>query len=94
MKRLVTIHIWNMRNTAFSKYLYLGFVAFGLYLLLFKKEMSEAAIFFGIALAFDPFNQEISFNNRPTWQKLVLIIQVILVFSLFGISWFKDIKTS
>lgn len=83
-----------MKNTPFSKFLYLGFVAFGLYLLLVKKEMSEAAIYFGIALAFDPFNQEISFNNRPIWQKLVLIVQVVLVFSLFGISWFKDLQSS
>ncbi len=80
-----------MKDTIFAKCLYIGFVAFGFYLLLFKQQFSEAAIYFGIALAFDPFNPETSFKDRPIWQKLVLIIQVILVFTLFGITWFKAI---
>jgi hypothetical protein len=39
---------------------------------------------FGIGLAFDPFDQEQKWNDRPTWQKAVLIIHLGLVAAMFG----------
>jgi len=42
----------------FNRWLYLGFVLFGTYLLLLRRDLSESAIYFGIALAFDPFDQK------------------------------------
>jgi hypothetical protein len=44
----------------------------------------QAASSFGIGLAFDPFDQEQKWNDRPTWQKAVLIIHLALVAGLFG----------
>jgi len=44
----------------------------------------QAASSFGIVLAFDPFDQEQKWNDRPTWQKAVLIIHLALVAGLFG----------
>jgi len=44
----------------------------------------EAAASLGIALAFDPFDQDQKWNDRPTWQKAVLIIHLGLVAAMFG----------
>jgi len=64
--------------------LYIGFVIFGIYLLLFKKQFSEAVIYLGVALAFDPFNQNQTWKQRPVWQRAVLILHLALVAALFG----------
>lgn len=44
----------------------------------------EAAASLGIGLAFDPFNLEQKWNDRPVWQKMVLIANLGLVAALFG----------
>jgi hypothetical protein len=44
----------------------------------------QAGSSIGIALAFDPFNQEQKWNDRPSWQKAVLIIHLVLVAVMFG----------
>ena len=35
-------------------------------------------------LAFDPFDTEQKWNDRPTWQKVVLIVHLALVAAMFG----------
>jgi H+/Cl- antiporter ClcA len=71
-------------KTSFNKYLYIGFVLFGIYELAFRHSAGDAATYMGIALAFDPFNQEQSWKERPTWQKAILIIHLGIVAGLFG----------
>ena len=71
-------------KTNFNKILYFGFVLFGIYFSVFKRDFSDAGIQFGIALAFDPFDQTVSWKERPTWQKAVLIIHLGIVAALFG----------
>jgi hypothetical protein len=71
-------------KTSFNKYLYIGFVLFGLYELLVKHSALEAATRFGIALAFDPFDQDQPWKERPMWQKAVLIVHLAVVAGLFG----------
>jgi hypothetical protein len=44
----------------------------------------QATASLGIGLAFDPFNPEQKWNDRPTWQKAVLIIHLALVAGMFG----------
>ena len=44
----------------------------------------QATASLGIGLAFDPFDQEQKWNDRPTWQKTVLIVHLGLVAALFG----------
>ena len=71
-------------KTSFNKYIYIGFILFGIYELLLKHAPSEAASYIGIALAFDPFDQSQPWKERPTWQKAVLIIHLTFVVALFG----------
>ncbi len=45
----------------------------------------EAAATLGIALAFDPFDTDQKWNDRPLWQKVVLIIHIAFVAAMFGL---------
>ena len=54
-------------KTPFSKYLYIGFIILGLYQAIFTKDYVQAAASMGIGLAFDPFDTEQKWNERPTW---------------------------
>lgn len=47
----------------------------------------NAASNLGIALIFDPFNQQKKWNDRPLYQRVWLIVHVMLVFGLFAISF-------
>ena len=71
-------------NTPFNKFLYLGFLFLGLFQAFFTKDYTQSAASLGIALAFDPFNTEQKWNDRPRWQKAVLIIHLALVAAMFG----------
>ena len=43
----------------------------------------------GVALAFDPFDQDQKWNDRPTWQKVVLFVHLGVAAALLGyaIGW-------
>lgn len=71
-------------KTSFNKFIYTGFILIGLFELFIIHDVGNAATYLGIALAFDPFNQEQAWKERPKWQKIVLIIHVAIVFGLFG----------
>lgn len=71
-------------KTPFSKYLYIGFIVLGLYQAFSTKDYMQAAASMGIGLAFDPFNTEQKWNDRPTWQKAILLIHLSIVAALFG----------
>lgn len=71
-------------KTPFHKYLYVGFLILGLYQAFFNKDYMQAAASLGIALAFDPFNPDQKWNDRPIWQKVVLIVHLALVAGMFG----------
>ena len=68
----------------FNKYLYIGFLLLGLYQAFVTKDYIQAAASLGIGLAFDPFDIEQKWNDRPTWQKAILIIHLGLVAAMFG----------
>jgi len=72
-------------KTPFNKFLYVGFLALGLYQALMNKDYIQAASSLGIGLAFDPFNNEQKWTDRPTWQKSVLIIHLAWVAAMFGL---------
>jgi len=72
-------------KTPFNKFLYVGFLALGLYQALMNKDYIQAAASMGIGLAFDPFDTEQKWTDRPTWQKSVLIIHLALVAAMFGL---------
>ncbi len=71
-------------KTAFNKYLYIGFVILGIYQAIANKDYMQAASSLGIAMAFDPFNTEQKWNDRPIWQKAALIIHLGLCAAFFG----------
>jgi hypothetical protein len=75
-------------KTNFNKFLYIEFVILG-GVYLFQKDIGQTLIFFGIALAFDPFNVEQKWNDRPNWQKIILITHLSIVFGLVFIELFK-----
>jgi hypothetical protein len=71
-------------KTPVNKFIYLGFLVLGIYQAIFTKDYIQATSSLGIGMAFDPFNPEQKWNDRPTWQKAVLIIHLVLVAGLFG----------
>jgi hypothetical protein len=72
-------------KTPFNKFLYMGFLALGLYQALMNRDYIQAASSMGIGLAFDPFDTEQKWTDRLTWQKSVLIIHLALVAAMFGL---------
>ncbi len=76
-------------KTSFNKILYIGFLLLGLFQALFSKDYMQAGSSIGIALAFDPFDQEQKWSDRPTWQKAVLIVHLAVAGLLLGyaIGW-------
>jgi hypothetical protein len=72
-------------KTHFNRYLYLGFLVLGTYQAAFTKDYLQAASSFGIGMAFDPFNPDQPWKQRPSWQKAVLIIQLGLTAALLGL---------
>ena len=69
----------------FNKFLYIGFLLLGIYQAVISKDYIQAAASMGIGLAFDPFDIEQKWNDRPTWQKAVMIIHLALVAAMFGL---------
>ena len=72
-------------KTPFNKYLYIGFLLLGTYQALFHKDYIQEAASFGIGLAFDPFDPSQPWNERPTWQKIVLYVHLAIVAAMFGL---------
>ena len=72
-------------NTSINKFLYLGFLALGRYQALVNKDYMQATASFGIGLAFDPFDIEQKWNDRPMWQKVVLILHLGITAAMFGL---------
>ena len=71
-------------KTSFNKFLYIGFIFLGLFQAFFSKDYMQAASSLGIGLAFDPFDTEQKWNERPTWQKVVLFAHLALVAAMLG----------
>lgn len=83
----------NVTKGAFSflRILYGAFVALGIYYLV-RKEISEAMSTLGIGLIFDPFDQQVKWNDRPAYQKIWLIVHLSVVLGLVGILFFSWLK--
>ena len=55
-----------------------------MYQAFFTKDYMQSAASLGIGLAFDPFDTEQKWNDRPTWQKAILFLHLGLVAAMFG----------
>ncbi len=73
----------NSRNqsTVINKFAYVAFFLLGVFYLI-KKDFSQASIYWGLGLAFDPFNQEVPFPKRPFYQQAWLIIHLSITLAL------------
>ena len=71
-------------KTPFNKFPYIGFLLLGLFQAFFSKDYIQAASSLGIGLAFDPFDTEQKWNERPTWQKVLLFAHLAFVAAMFG----------
>jgi hypothetical protein len=74
----------NKNITPFNRILYIMFVIFAAYQFFGQHAYVEAASSLGIGLAFDPFNTEQPWNERPLWQKIWLFAHLAIVALLFG----------
>lgn len=79
-------------KTPYNKFIYFGFVVLGFYQAFINKDYISAAASLGISLAFDPFNPEQKWNDRPNWQKVVLVVQIAAVASMLGMGIGLDDK--
>ncbi|CAN5587440.1 hypothetical protein BH11BAC3_BH11BAC3_06960 [soil metagenome] len=77
-------------NTSFNKYAYAAFVIVAI-IFLAMKDYSQSTIFMGLALVFDPFDQTVKFNQRPVWQRVWLIVHLLVSLGLFGWMIAQDI---
>ena len=71
------------------RFLYVAFVLFSAYFLFVSKDLSSAVSNLGIALVFDPFDQKMSWEKRPIWQRAWLLIHLSLVLLGFGFMIFS-----
>jgi hypothetical protein len=71
-------------KSPFNKFLYAGFLLLGVYPAIFRSDYLQAAASLAIGLAFDPFDTEQTWKDRPSWQKAVLIVHLALTAAMFG----------
>jgi len=71
-------------NTPFNRYVYIAFVLVGLYYAILSKEPMQATIYLGLALVFDPFNTSQKWDDRPLWQRGILVVHLVLTLAMIG----------
>lgn len=71
-----------------NKVLYVSFVVFSL-LVMSMSGIDDGWPMLGIALIFDPFDQEVRWDRRPWYQRAILLTHLAAVFVLGGISIFR-----
>lgn len=72
------------KSAMFNRIMYGGFLLLGIYFLV-TKDVSSAMSNLGIGLVFDPFDQRVSWKQRPQYQKIWLMVHLSLVFGLLAI---------
>ncbi|MFM1853180.1 MAG: hypothetical protein RL164_498 [Bacteroidota bacterium] len=70
-------------NQIIQRFLYGGFTALGIYKIV-TGHFGDAAMYFGIALAFDPFDQTITWKVRPFWQRAWLVVHLAICAGSLG----------
>jgi hypothetical protein len=65
-----------------NKAAYIIFIAAGIGFLV-AKDLSQAVVFWGLALVFDPFNINQPFQKRPLYQRGWLIVHLAITLTLF-----------
>ena len=68
----------------YNKPVYVLFVMIAV-IFMFLKDFSQAMMFSGLALVFDPFNPTTPFPKRPTYQKVWFVAHILVTFTLFAL---------
>ena len=63
---------------------YIVFVIVGIYFLVIN-DFSQAVIYWGIGLVFDPFEIDVPFYKRSVFKQAVLYIHLLITYTLFVI---------
>jgi hypothetical protein len=69
-------------NTSIIRIAYLLFMMLGFYNL-GRRDWNNAGLYFVFSLVFDPFNQNIKWDDRPPYQRIWLYVQVVASLFLF-----------
>ncbi|MFN8697733.1 MAG: hypothetical protein ACK500_08370 [Flavobacteriales bacterium] len=87
-----TLH--SSTNTRFNCFLYIAFILLGAYYAIFSNDYIESVSALGIGLAFDPFTIAQPLNERPVWQRAVVIIHLAAAAALlgYGIGWADKVQ--
>lgn len=73
----------------FNRVMYALMIGLSLFYIFFNKDLATTMSTLGIGLIFDPFKQEVPWTQRPLYQKVVLLVHLLLVFALLGILAFN-----
>ncbi|MDX2003462.1 MAG: hypothetical protein SFW35_13590 [Chitinophagales bacterium] len=68
----------------FNKPGYAIFVLAGLVFMIASRDFNNGALFFSLALVFDPFDPNVPWKERPLYQKVWLIVHLLLAIALFS----------
>ena len=68
----------------FNRIGYVLFLLLAAYQALVKKDFIEAASSLGIALVFDPFDQKVTWNERPLWQRVWMMVHLGAAAAILG----------
>jgi hypothetical protein len=74
--------IKNNKFTFFSS-AYGLFTLAGLGYFFLGNDLSMGITFFGVALVFDPFDQSVTWKDRPLYQRVWLVIHVVFSLAAF-----------
>jgi hypothetical protein len=69
-------------NKLIMRMCYSAFVLLGIYFFI-RGEWSSGVAQFGVALVFDPFDQEVTWKQRPFYQRAWMIVHLILLLAFF-----------
>jgi asparagine N-glycosylation enzyme membrane subunit Stt3 len=89
MDNIATLSENQAKSIFFNRMAYVVMLLVGI-IFLFLKDWSQGTVFISLALVFNPFDQSITFNQRPLFQKIWLIAHAIAVVVLFSILIFGN----
>jgi hypothetical protein len=49
-----------------------------------RSDTTTAVVGLGLSLAFDPFDPNLAFPQRPLWQRSILTVQVVVVIGVIA----------
>ena len=73
-------------NQRVNTFLYILMVSLGVFQYLNSGNLMDCFANLGIALVFDPFDKDVPWKNRKSWQKGVLLVHVGVVIVLFFVA--------